>query len=237
MRSRYIAAGVAVAAALSLVPAAGAQESVDDAGTAVSSPTTEPTEPSTPADEPDEPTDEPTDPTGPADEPTDEPTDPTEPTTDPTQTPGAVVERVAVEAIVEGNGSMQSVDVATVAAVAGRLPANTPVQWKFDGARPDVARALTADGRLYVAPAAESTTKIPVIAVETATGRTVLAVDVTITAKAAGKFDNPDATRQPTTAKDIAIIVGSVLGVIGLLAAMVQFLVPGGWDQVIRFYS
>lgn len=228
MRSRFIAAGVAVAAAaaLSIVPAAGAQEVVDDPDATAS-----------PADPTASPTGSTTDPTAdPTADPT-TPSGPTEPTGEPTQTPGAVVERVAVEAIVEGNGSMQSVDVATVAAVAERLPANTPVQWKFDGARPDVARALTADGRLYVAPAAESTTKIPVIAVETATGRTVLAVDVTITAKAAGKFDNPDATRQPTTAKDIAIIVGSVLGVIGLLAAMVQFLVPGGWDQVIRFYS
>lgn len=214
MRSRYIAAGVAVAAALSLVPVAGAQEVVDDQAATASPAST---------------TDEPTDPA--------EPTDPTDEPSEPSQTPDAVVERVAVEAIVEGNGSMQAVDVATIAAVAGRLPANTPVQWKFDGERPDAARALTADGRLYVAPAMESTAKIPVLAVETATGRTVLAVDVTITAKAAGKFDNPDATRQPTTAKDIAIIVGSVLGVIGLLAAMVQFLVPGGWGQVIKFYS
>ena len=75
------------------------------------------------------------------------------------------------------------------------------------------------------------------LAVDTATGQVVLGVDVTVNADAPDKSNNPDATRQPTTAKDIAIIVGSVLGVLGLLAAMVQFLVPGGWGQVIQFYA
>ena len=200
MRSRFIAAGVAAAAALALVPAAGAQDGTAADDTAVIEPVTDP------ADD----TADPTEPTEPA-----EPTEPTAP-------------RVAVSAVVEANGSMQAVDVAAIGAVADRLPAGTPVQWKYDGERPEAARALTADGRLYVAPPMEGTAQIPVLAVDTATGRTVLAVDVTIDAKA---------TRQPTTAKDIAIIVGSVLGVLGLLAAMVQFLVPGGWGQVIEFYT
>ena len=203
MRSRFIAAGVAAAAALALVPAAGAQDGTAADDTAVIEPVTDP-----------------------ADD-TADPTEPTEPT----------APRVAVSAVVEANGSMQAVDVAAIDAVADRLPAGTPVQWKYDGERPEAARALTADGRLYVAPPAEGTAQIPVLAVDTATGRTVLAVDVTIDAKAPGKSNNPDATRQPTTAKDIAIIVGSVLGVLGLLAAMVQFLVPGGWGQVIEFYT
>lgn len=206
MRSRFIAAGVAAAAALALVPAAGAQDGTAADDTAVIEPVTDPA-------------DDTADPT--------EPTEPTEPT----------APRVSVSAVVEANGSMQAVDVAAIDAVADRLPAGTPVQWKYDGERPDAARALTADGRLYVAPPAEGTAQIPVLAVDTATGRTVLAVDVTIDAKAPGKSNNPDATRQPTTAKDIAIIVGSVLGVLGLLAAMVQFLVPGGWGQVIEFYT
>ena len=208
MRSRFIAAGVAAAAALALVPAAGAQDGTAADDTAVIEPVTDPAD----------------DTADPTDEPTDEPAEPTAP-------------RVAVSAVVEANGSMQAVDVAAIDAVADRLPAGTPVQWKYDGERPDAARALTADGRLYVAPPAEGTVQIPVLAVSTATGRTVLAVDVTIDAKAPGKSNNPDATRQPTTAKDVAIIVGSVLGVLGLLAAMVQFLVPGGWGQVIEFYT
>ena len=206
MRSRFIAAGVAAAAALALVPAAGAQDGTAADDTAVIEPVTDPA-------------DDTADPT--------EPTEPTEPT----------APRVAVSAVVEANGSMQAVDVAAIDAVADRLPAGTPVQWKYDGERPEAARALTADGRLYVAPPMEGTAQIPVLAVDTAAGRTVLAVDVTIDAKAPGKSNNPDATRQPTTAKDIAIIVGSVLGVLGLLAAMVQFLVPGGWGQVIEFYT
>lgn len=208
MRSRFIAAGVAAAAALALVPAAGAQDGTAADDTAVIDPVTDPAD----------------DTADPTDEPTDEPAEPTAP-------------RVAVSAVVEANGSMQAVDVAAIDAVADRLPAGTPVQWKYDGERPEAARALTADGRLYVAPPAEGTAQIPVLAVDTATGRTVLAVDVTIDAKAPGKSNNPDATRQPTTAKDVAIIVGSVLGVLGLLAAMVQFLVPGGWGQVIQFYT
>lgn len=206
MRSRFIVAGVAAAAALALVPAAGAQDGTAADDTAVIEPVTDPA-------------DDTADPT--------EPTEPTEPT----------APRVAVSAVVEANGSMQAVDVAAIDAVADRLPAGTPVQWKYDGERPEAARALTADGRLYVAPPMEGTAQIPVLAVSTATGRTVLAVDVTIDAKAPGKSNNPDATRQPTTAKDVAIIVGSVLGVLGLLAAMVQFLVPGGWGQVIEFYT
>lgn len=206
MRSRFIVAGVAAAAALALVPAAGAQDGTAADDTAVIEPVTDPA-------------DDTADPT--------EPTEPTEPT----------APRVAVSAVVEANGSMQAVDVAAIDAVADRLPAGTPVQWKYDGERPEAARALTADGRLYVAPPSEGTVQIPVLAVSTATGRTVLAVDVTIDAKAPGKSNNPDATRQPTTAKDVAIIVGSVLGVLGLLAAMVQFLVPGGWGQVIEFYT
>lgn len=209
MRSRFIAAGVAAAAALALVPAAGAQDGTAADDTAVIEPVTDPA-------------DDTADPTEPI-----EPTEPTEPT----------APRVAVSAVVEANGSMQAVDVAAIDAVADRLPTGTPVQWKYDGERPEAARALTADGRLYVAPPAEGTAQIPVLAVDTATGRTVLAVDVTIDAKAPGKSNNPDATRQPTTAKDVAIIVGSVLGVLGLLAAMVQFLVPGGWGQVIEFYT
>ena len=175
MRSRFIAAGVAAAAALALVPAAGAQDGTAADDTAVIEPVTDPA-------------DDTADPT--------EPTEPAEPT----------APRVAVSAVVEANGSMQAVDVAAIDAVADRLPAGTPVQWKYDGERPEAARALTADGRLYVAPPAEGTAQIPVLAVDTATGRTVLAVDVTIDAKAPGKSNNPDATRQPTTAKDLSLI-------------------------------
>ena len=225
MRSRFIAAGVAVSAALALVPAAGAQDVVDDVDTVVSDPTDEPSDPS----EPDDPTDESSEPTEPAEPsgPSDEPTEPAEP----------VAPRIAVEVRVEANGAMQVVDIASIAGVSDRLPVGTPVQWKFDGNRPDEGRALTADGRLYVAPPTEGTAQIPVLAVDTATGQVVLGVDVTVNANAPDKSNNPDATRQPATAKDIAIIVGSVLGVLGLLAAMVQFLVPGGWGQVIQFYA
>lgn len=233
MRSRFIAAGVAVSAALALVPAAGAQDVVDDVDTVVSDPTDDPTDEPT---EPVDPTDEPSEPSEPVD-PTDEPTEPSDPSDEPTEPTEPDAPRIAVEVRVEANGAMQVVDIASIAGVSDRLPVGTPVQWKFDGNRPDEGRALTADGRLYVAPPTEGTAQIPVLAVDTATGQVVLGVDVTVNADAPDKSNNPDATRQPTTAKDIAIIAGSVLGVLGLLAAMVQFLVPGGWGQVIQFYA
>ena len=133
MRSRFIAAGVAVSAALALVPAAGAQDVVDDVDTVVSDPT-------------DDPTDEPTEPV----DPTDEPTEPSDPSDEPTEPTEPVAPRIAVEVRVEANGAMQVVDIASIAGVSDRLPVGTPVQWKFDGNRPDEGRALTADGRLYV---------------------------------------------------------------------------------------
>ena len=144
---------------------------------------------------------------------------------------------MAVEVTVDATGAMQVVDVATLPDVKAQLPEKTPLQWSFVGERPDGARALTADGRLYVTPATAGTLQIPVRAVDTATGEGVLVVDVTVTAGTPDTPNNPDTQRQPATAKEIGIIVGSIFGVLGILAAMVQFLVPGGWNQVINFYS
>lgn len=231
MRSRFIAAGVAVSAALALVPAAGAQGVEDDADTVVADDQADDQD----NDQAGEPSGDQTDDQAgdQTDDQTDEPTDDQddEPTTPPAPP------RIAVEARVEANGATQIVDVARIDEVSNSLPANTPVRWTFDGNRPDAALALTADGRLYVTPPTAGPAKIPVLAVDTVTEQPVLAVDVTINAVAPDKSNNPDSTRQPTTGKDIAIIAGSVLGVLGLLAAMVQLLVPGGWGRVIEFYT
>lgn len=235
MRARCIAVGAAVSVALAVVPTASAEEDgvvdspdrlVAEPGTGdTDEPGTEPEEPGT--DEPDEPGTGDTDETG---------TD--EPDTGDTDEPGTVeTPRVAVEVTVDATGAMQVVDVATLPDVKAQLPEKTPLQWSFVGERPDGARALTDDGRLYVTPATAGTLQIPVRAVDTATGEGVLVVDVTVTAGTPDTPNNPDTQRQPATAKEIGIIVGSIFGVLGILAAMVQFLVPGGWNQVINFYS
>lgn len=238
MRARCIAVGAAVSVALAVVPTASAQEDgvVDSPDTSVAEPGTGDTEEPDTGD-----TEEPG--TGDTDEPGTEPgepgtDEPDEPGTGDTDEPGTVeTPRVAVEVTVDATGAMQVVDVAALPDVKAQLPEKTPLQWSFEGERPDGARALTADGRLYVTPATAGTLQIPVRAVDTATGEDVLAVDVTVTAGTPDTPNNPDTQRQPATAKEIGIIVGSIFGVLGILAAMVQFLVPGGWNQVINFYS
>ena len=225
MRSRCIAACVAVSAALSVVPVASAQEAdaVDSPDTSVAELGAD--DLGTDAGEID------------TEEPGAEESGAEDPVSDPDELGTTGAARVSVEVTVPATGAMQVVDVATLPDVSAQIPGKTPLRWSFEGQRPEGARALTADGRLYVAPGQAGTVQIPVRAVDTTTGNEVIVVEVTVIAGTPDAADNPDTKRQPTTARDVGIIVGSIFGVLGILAAMVQFLVPGGWNQVISFYS
>ena len=48
---------------------------------------------------------------------------------------------------------------------------------------------------------------------------------------------NPGNDIKKTTPRQVAIIVGVAAAIAATLAGMVQFLVPGGWQHVISYFS
>lgn len=74
------------------------------------------------------------------------------------------------------------------------------------------------------------------VATDLATGEVVAEVEVTVTGISDAPV-NPGNDIKKTTPRQVAIIVGVAAAIAATLAGMVQFLVPGGWQHVISYFS
>lgn len=74
------------------------------------------------------------------------------------------------------------------------------------------------------------------VATDLDTGEVVAEVKVTVTG-VADTPTNPGDEPKKTTPRQVAIIVGVAAAIAATLAGMVQFLVPGGWQHVISYFS
>lgn len=74
------------------------------------------------------------------------------------------------------------------------------------------------------------------VATDLDTGETLAEVTVNVTGVADTPI-NPGNKVTPTTPRQVAIIVGVAAAIAATLAGMVQFLVPGGWQHVISYFS
>lgn len=74
------------------------------------------------------------------------------------------------------------------------------------------------------------------VATDLDTGETIAEVEVTVKG-VQDTPNNPGNEITKTTPRDIAIIAGVGLAIVAALAGMVQAFVPGGWQQVISYFS
>jgi len=72
-------------------------------------------------------------------------------------------------------------------------------------------------------------------ATDLATGKII--AEVTVTATGEDAPVNPGDKRKDATPRQVAIIVGVAAAIAAALAGMVQFLVPGGWQHVISYFT
>lgn len=72
-------------------------------------------------------------------------------------------------------------------------------------------------------------------ATDLATGEII--AEVTVTATGEDAPVNPGDKRKDATPLQVAIIVGVAAAIAAALAGMVQFLVPGGWQHVISYFT
>ena len=111
------------------------------------------------------------------------------------------------------------------------------VSWSLkDGSLPVGMKFSTVSSTLTIYPGQlRGKVSHTFVATDLATGEVV--AEVTVTAKGQDSPQNPDNEIKKTTPRQVAIIVGVAAAIAAALAGMVQFLVPGGWQHVISYFS
>lgn len=218
-RSIALAAAAAVTAAGVVVPSALAQEeTAPDAETAAVSESAAPeneseSESETPA--PDE--------TDPEDEPAGETTAPA---------------KINLTVKSDSNKSTVTRVLEEEDEVKKALENHPSVGWSIkDGSLPVGMKFSTVSSTLTIHPG-QLRDKNPrtFVATDLATGEVVAEVEVTVTGVSDAPV-NPSDKRKDATPRQVAIIVGVAAAIAATLAGMVQFLVPGGWQHVISYFS
>ena len=112
------------------------------------------------------------------------------------------------------------------------------VSWSIkDGSLPVGMKFSTVSSTLTIYPdQLRGTTSHTFVATDLATGEVVAEVTVNVTGVADAPV-NPSDTRKDATPRQVAIIVGVAAAIAATLAGMVQFLVPGGWQHVISYFT
>ena len=112
------------------------------------------------------------------------------------------------------------------------------VGWSIkDGSLPVGMKFSTVSSTLTIQPGQlRDKTPRTFVATDLATGEVVAEVEVTVTG-VSGAPVNPSDKRKDATPRQVAIIVGVAAAIAATLAGMVQFLVPGGWQHVISYFS
>ena len=112
------------------------------------------------------------------------------------------------------------------------------VGWSIkDGSLPVGMKFSTVSSTLTIQPGQlRDDTPRTFVATDLATGEVVAEVEVTVTGISDAPV-NPGNDIKKTTPRQVAIIVGVAAAIAATLAGMVQFLVPGGWQHVISYFS
>lgn len=112
------------------------------------------------------------------------------------------------------------------------------VGWSIkDGSLPVGMKFSTVSSTLTIQPGQlRDDTPRTFVATDLATGEVVAEVEVTVTGISHAPV-NPGNDIKKTTPRQVAIIVGVAAAIAATLAGMVQFLVPGGWQHVISYFS
>lgn len=112
------------------------------------------------------------------------------------------------------------------------------VGWSFKGdSLPVGMKFSTVSSTLTIHPGQlRDDTPRTFVATDLATGEVVAEVEVTVTGISDAPV-NPGNDIKKTTPRQVAIIVGVAAAIAATLAGMVQFLVPGGWQHVISYFS
>ena len=112
------------------------------------------------------------------------------------------------------------------------------VGWSIkDGSLPVGMKFSTVSSTLTIQPGQlRDKTPRTFVATDLATGEVVAEVEVTVTGISDAPV-NPGNDIKKTTPRQVAIIVGVAAAIAATLAGMVQFLVPGGWQHVISYFS
>ena len=112
------------------------------------------------------------------------------------------------------------------------------VSWSIkDGSLPVGMKFSTVSSTLTIQPGQlRDDTPRTFVATDLATGEVVAEVTVNVTGVSDAPV-NPGDDIQKTTPRQVAIIVGVAAAIAAALAGMVQFLVPGGWQHVISYFT
>lgn len=112
------------------------------------------------------------------------------------------------------------------------------VSWSLkDGSLPVGMKFSTVSSTLTIQPGQlRDDTPRTFVATDLATGEVVAEVTVNVTGVSDAPV-NPGDDIQKTTPRQVAIIVGVAAAIAAALAGMVQFLVPGGWQHVISYFT
>lgn len=123
-------------------------------------------------------------------------------------------------------------------AVKKALENHPSVSWSIkDGSLPVGMKFSTVSSTLTIKPGQlRDKTPQTFVATDLATGEVVAEVTVNVTGVADTPI-NPGDDIKKTTPQQVAIIVGVAAAIAATLAGMVQFLVPGGWQHVISYFS
>lgn len=122
--------------------------------------------------------------------------------------------------------------------VKAALAGHANVGWSFKGdSLPVGMKFSTVSSTLTIQPGQlRDDTPRTFVATDLATGEVVAEVTVTVTGVSDAPV-NPGDDIQKTTPRQVAIIVGVAAAIAAALAGMVQFLVPGGWQHVISYFT
>ena len=129
-------------------------------------------------------------------------------------------------------------DLGTYDQVAAALAGYDVVGWSIKNGNLPLGFKFNATTATITIEPGQLRDKTPQVFVATDldTGETIAEVEVTVKG-VQDTPNNPGNEITKTTPRDIAIIAGVGLAIVAALAGMVQAFVPGGWQQVISYFS
>lgn len=160
--------------------------------------------------------------------------------TDPTDEPEVPAQPAQIDVEIKIDKSQQQVtrELETDDQVAAALAGHDVVGWSIKNGNLPLGFKFNATTATITIEPGQLRDKTPqeFVATDLDTGETIAEVKVTVEGVQDAPI-NPGNKPTKTTPRDIAIIAGVGLAIVAALAGMVQAFVPGGWQQVISYFS